>query len=255
MTDAGVALITGASRGIGRAIAEDLLADDWRVAALARDAGALAELAGAHGPDRVLPLVADVTDGVAMAEAFAALAALWHVPDLVVANAGVLSAVGPTWTVDPDLWWHDVEVNLRGVHTTLRDAIPAMWERGSGRVVVMSSGLGRVPSPWSSAYGASKAAVTHLVSSVAEEVAGSGVSVFAISPGMVATDMTKWPDALLHHRPELSDLPDSAYLPPTAVAALVRDLASGRYDVLSGRFIHVRDDREALLAQAVSRHP
>jgi NAD(P)-dependent dehydrogenase (short-subunit alcohol dehydrogenase family) len=255
MPDAGVALITGASRGIGRAIAEDLLANDWRVAALARDTGALAALAAAHGPDRVLPLVADVTDSVAMAEAFAALAALWNVPDLVVANAGVLSAVGPTWTVDPDLWWHDIEVNLRGVHTTLRDAIPAMQQRGSGRILVMSSGLGRVPSPWSSAYGASKAAVTHLVSSVAEEVAGSGISVFAISPGMVRTDMTQWPDALLQHRPDLGVLPDSAYLPPSAVAALVRDLASGRYDALSGRFIHVRDDREALLAQAVSRHP
>jgi len=252
MTDAGVALITGASRGIGRAIGEDLLAHGWRVAALARDAGGLAAFAESHGPGRVLPLVADVTDRIAMAEAFAALAALWRVPDLVVANAGVLSAVGPTWTVDPDLWWHDIEVNLRGVHTTLRDAIPAMWQRGSGRVVVMSSGLGRVPSPWSSAYGASKAAVTHLVSSLAEEVAGSGVSVFAISPGMVRTDMTQWPDALLEHRSELADLPDSAYLPPSAVASLVRDLASGRYDLLSGRFIHVRDDREAMLAAAAS---
>jgi len=245
-----VALVTGASRGIGRAIAEDLLSSGWRVAALARDAEALAEFAGGAPSGAVLPLVADVTDRAAMAEAFAALVALWRVPDLVVANAGALTAVGPTWEVDPDVWWRDIEVNVRGVHTTLRDALPAMIGRGRGRVIVMSSGMGRIPSPWTSAYGASKAAVTHLVSSVAEEVAGTGVRVFAISPGMVGTDMTRWPDALLVHRPDLADLPDWAYLPADAATALVRDLASGRLDALSGRFIHVRDDRDALLAEA-----
>lgn len=248
--DAGVALVTGASRGIGRAIAEDLVGRGWRVAGLARDADALAELAAQSPAGMVLPLVADVTDGPAMAEAFAALVALWRAPDLVVANAGSLAGVGPTWDVDPDLWWRDVEVNLRGVQLTMRDALPAMLARGQGRLVVMSSGMGRSPSPWTSAYGASKAAVTHLAASVAGELGSSGVTVFAISPGMVHTDMTDWPDALLVHRPELAEVPDSAYLPTDAVAALVRDIASGRLDALSGRFIHVRDDREAMLAEA-----
>jgi NADP-dependent 3-hydroxy acid dehydrogenase YdfG len=243
-----VALITGASRGIGRAISEHLLAEGWRVAALARDARALADLAAASPAERVLPLVADVTDAPAMAQASAALAALWRAPDLVVANAGVLSGVGPTWLVDPDRWWTDLEVNVRGVFQTLHVTLPAMVQRGSGRVVLMSSGLGRAPSPWSSAYGASKAAVTHLASSLAVELAGTGVSVFSISPGMVRTDMTDWPDALLAHRPELAALPDDAYLPASAAAALVSDLASGRFDALSGRFLHVRDDREAMLA-------
>jgi 3-oxoacyl-[acyl-carrier protein] reductase len=252
MAEAGVALVTGASRGIGRAIAGDLLDGGWRVAALARDADALARLAETSPPGRVLPLVADVTHGPAMAQAFAALAALWRVPDLVVANAGVFTAVGPTWEVDPDDWWHDFEVNVRGVQATLRDCLPGMIQRGSGRVVVMSSGLGRMPAPWSSAYGASKAAVTHLVSSVAEEAAGTGVSVFAVSPGMVRTDMTQWPEELLAHRPDLAAMPESAYLPVTAACGLVRDLATGRFDVLSGRFIHVRDDREAMLARATA---
>ena len=116
----------------------------------------------------------------------------------------------------------------------------------------MSSGMGRFPSPWTSAYGASKAAVSHLASSVAAELAGTGVSVFAISPGMVHTDMTRWPDALIAHRPDLAQMPESAYLPVSAVALLVADLASGRFDALSGRFIHARDDREALLAKALS---
>lgn len=244
-----VALVTGASRGIGRALAEALVDHGWQVAALARDAAALADLAARAPRDRVLPLVADVTDGPAMAQAAAALAALWRAPDLVVANAGVLGAVGPTWQVDPDRWWRDVEVNVRGVFQTLHVTLPAMVERGSGRVVLMSSGMGRSPAPWSSAYGAGKAAVSHLASSLALELRGTGVSVFAISPGMVRTDMTVWPDELLAHRPDLASLPDGAYLPTSAVIGLVRDLASGRFDALSGRFIHVRDDREAMLAR------
>ncbi len=252
MVDMPVAMITGASRGIGRVLAEDLLSRGWRVAALGRDVELLSGLAAASPPDRVLPLVADVTDGTAMAQAVAALHAIWRTPDLVIANAGSLTAVGPTWEADPDQWWHDMEVNVRGVFTTMRDVVPAMVARGSGRVVVVASGMGRFPSPWTSAYGASKAAAAHLASSVAAELAGTGVSVFAISPGMVHTDMTRWSDALIAHRPDLAHLPESAYLPPSAAAHLVADLASGRFDALSGRFIHVRDDREALLAAA---HP
>jgi 3-oxoacyl-[acyl-carrier protein] reductase len=250
VADLPVALVTGASRGIGRALAEDLVARGWRVAALGRDVDLLAGLAATSPPDRVLPLVADVTDDTAMAQAVAALHAIWRTPDLVVANAGSLTAIGPTWEADPDQWWHDIEVNLRGVFTTMRDVVPAMVDRGSGRVIVMSSGMGRFPSPWTSAYGASKAAATHLVSSVAAELAGTGVCVFAISPGMVHTDMTAWPDSLISHRPDLAQMPESAYLPASASARLVADLASGRFDALSGRFIHVRDDREALLAKA-----
>ncbi len=225
------------------------------MAALGRDVELLTGLALASPPDQVLPLVADVTDGTAMAQAVAALHAIWRTPDLVVANAGSLTSVGPTWAADPDQWWHDMEVNVRGVFTTMRDVVPAMVGRGSGRVVVMSSGMGRFPSPWTSAYGASKSAVSHLVSSVAAELAGTGVSVFTISPGMVHTDMTRWPDALLAHRPDLAQMPESAYLPTSAVAHLVADLASGRFDALSGRFIHVRDDREAMLAKALAASP
>ncbi len=250
MQDMPVAMITGASRGIGRALAEDLLVRGWRVAALGRNVELLSGLAGASPPDQVLPLVADVTDRTAMAQAVAALLAIWRTPDLVVANAGSLTAVGPTWAADPDQWWHDMEVNVRGVFTTMRDVVPAMVERGSGRVIVVASGMGRYPSPWTSAYGASKAAAAHLASSVAAELAGTGVSVFAISPGMVHTDMTRWSDALITHRPDLARMPESAYLPASAAAQLVADLASGRFDALSGRFIHVRDDREGLLAKA-----
>jgi NAD(P)-dependent dehydrogenase (short-subunit alcohol dehydrogenase family) len=244
--DHNLALVTGASRGIGRALVLDLVDRGWDVAALARDSEALAELAGRF-PGRVIPVVADVTDPVGMRAALGALREARETFDLVVANAGVLGAVGPTWTVDPHVWWREFEVNVRGVDLTLREVLPAMVARRSGRVIVMSSGMGRAPSPFSSAYGSSKAAVTHLVGSLAAELAGTGVCIFAISPGMVRTDMTEWPPGLLAHRPELAELPDSAFHSVSAAAGLVADLASGRFDALSGRFIHVREDREALL--------
>jgi NAD(P)-dependent dehydrogenase (short-subunit alcohol dehydrogenase family) len=88
---------------------------------------------------------------------------------------------------------------------------------------------------------------------VAAELAGTGISVFAISPGMVHTDMTRWSDALIAFRPDLAQMPESAYLPVSAATELVADLASGRFDALSGRFIHARDDREALLAAAQAK--
>ncbi len=248
-----VALITGASRGIGRAVAEDRLAEGWRVGALARDGAALRHLAARAPAGRLCPLVADVTDPAAVARATDELMERFAVPDLVVANAGCLAAVGPTWDLDPDLWWRELEVNVLGVLLTVRAALPRMVARGRGRIVIMSSGLGRKPSPWSSAYGASKAAVAHLASSLAIELEGSGVAVFAISPGMVRTDMTQWPEALVAHRPELATLPEGAYLPVSEAVRLVADLAGGRFDALSGRFIHARDDREALLAEAVAQ--
>ncbi len=261
-----VALVTGASRGIGRALVEDLLAEGWAVGALARDALSLRGLGHAPGSRQgpapagaaevptgapslpVQPLVADVTEQAQLDAAVVALTRRWHAPDLVVANAGVLAAAGPTWQTDPQAWARVLAVNVTGAYLTLRATLPAMVARGSGRAIVVASSLGIRPAGHLSAYGASKAAVIHLVSSLAQELAGTGVSVFAVSPGMVRTDMTQWPEELLAHRPEMGQFPDSAYAPIGAVTALVRDLASGRFDALSGRFLHVTDDRHALLA-------
>lgn len=246
------ALVTGASRGIGRALAQVLVADGWRVVALARNRSLLADLREALGP-AIIPFVADVADPTVMAELGDRLAEVEPGRiDLAVANAGAYTAVGPTWTADPEAWWNDVMVNVRGVHLTLRAVLPGMVASGHGRVVVLSSGMSLHPTPWSSAYGASKATVNHLVGSVAAELAGTGVSIFAISPGMVATDMTRWPEELLALRPDLRAKTPADFLPATMAAELVLDIASGRLDALSGRFIHVRDDLDALLADAAA---
>lgn len=256
-----VALVTGASRGIGRALVQRLVSDGWRVGALARSSEPLHALAAdpsggsldaspaGRPAGQVHTLVADVTDVKAVECASADLVARWCAPDLVVANAGMLAAAGRTWEIDPDVWWAEMRVNVRGTFNVLRCCLPAMVNRGSGRVIVVSSGMGRSASPWMSAYGASKAALTHLVSSVARELEGTGVQIFAISPGLVRTAMTDWPPQLLEFRPDLASLPDGAYLPMSAATDLMADLAGGRFDALTGRFIHARQDRERMLAE------
>ncbi|MDP9434794.1 MAG: SDR family oxidoreductase, partial [Actinomycetota bacterium] len=110
--------------------------------------------------------------------------------DLLVANAGLFAAGGRLWETDPDTWWRDVEVDLRGPALALWAALPAMVARGRGRVVVLGSGFGTAPTPGASAYASAKAGVARLVDTVAAELEGTGVTVLAVSPGMVATDMT-----------------------------------------------------------------
>jgi NAD(P)-dependent dehydrogenase (short-subunit alcohol dehydrogenase family) len=236
------ALVTGATRGIGRAFAAHLAGAGWQVTALGRDAEALGSLAAEH-PDQVTVAVADVTDPDAMAPI--ALAGAF---DLVIANAGALTATGPLWEADADEWWSGVEVNLRGVYLTIRAVLPAMLEAGHGRLVLMTSGFGNQPGPHLSQYAVSKSAVVMLGESLEAELAGTGVHCFLVSPGMVATDMTVFPATLTRHRPHLADIDPARFVPVARVLGLVEAIAAGRFDALAGRYLHATDDHDQVLA-------
>jgi NAD(P)-dependent dehydrogenase (short-subunit alcohol dehydrogenase family) len=235
------ALVTGVTRGIGRSMVDHLVAGGWEVAAVGRRKPELSRLAEAWGPN-VVPYGADVTDAARMRHVAAEADAL----DLVVANAGALTASGRFWEVDLGDWWRGFEVNTLGVVATARAVLPAMVSRGSGRLILMTSGIGNAPGPWSSQYAASKAAVTRFGESVAAELVGTGVRCFHLSPGMVRTDMTQWPAELVAHRPELGDIPDEAWTPVERVLTLLDRIADGSLDDLSGRFLHATDDPEHL---------
>ncbi len=240
-----VAVITGSGRGIGRALALGLAQSGWSVAGLRRDGATRDELAaGARGILRSYQ--GDVTDEASLRAAFASATADLGAIDLVVANAGVFSVAGPTWQVDPDAWWNEVTVNLRGAMLTAAVAIPFLQADGGGRLVLVSSGIGSNPSPFATAYGASKAAVTQLAASLDAELEPTPVRVFAISPGMVRTDMTNWSPEYLKYRPDLGELPDSAYLNAEPVLELVRAIGSGEADDLRGRYLHSSDDLAAV---------
>ena len=241
------ALVTGGSRGLGREAARALTADGWSVAVTGRDAAALDAVVEAG--EAALAVRGDATRPDDVAAAVATTVEELGPVDLLVANAGAFAAGGRLWESDPDTWWADVEVNLRGVHLALHAVLPSMVERGAGRVVVLGSGFGTVPTPGASAYASSKAAVMRLVDTVAAELEGTGVVVLTVSPGMVPTDMTHgFPEGFLALRPDLRDPAPEAWTPPEAFVALLRRIASGELDPLTGRFVRAKDDVAAALA-------
>jgi len=221
------ALVTGGSRGVGRAIAEALTDAGAEVHTFSRSTGV------------------DVNDGKAVENAVSALGPL----DLLVNNAGTLDAVGPVWEVDPEDWLRDLETSLLGAFHCSRAVLPGMIERGRGRIVNVSSGTATRPYPYGSGYAAAKAGLVSFTQTLAAETSGHGLTVFAISPGFVWTEMTE----------RLRDSPEGRrWFPgfgspdpnePQRAGQLVVRLASGQADALSGQFIHVQDDLDELLSR------
>lgn len=251
-----VALVTGGGRGLGRAVALALGDAGCAVAVTGRtpeDLGAtVGELAG---PGLALP--GDATDRSAVQEAVRRTTAELGPIDLLVANAGRFGTGGPVWQSDPDDWWRDLEVNLRGPLLAFSAVLPGMVERGSGHVVAVGSGFGNRPFPHASAYSSSKAALSRLVESVGGELAGTGVVALVASPGFVETEMTRgFPPGFAAAYPDFADPDDDRWTPPDAFAGLVVRIAQGELDALSGRFVHVTTDIEQALAGAArSDHP
>jgi len=254
-----VVLITGASRGLGRAFAQALADRGARVALTARSADALQRTVDELGqaPGRVLALPADVTDPDAVDRAIAAVEAQLGPISVLINNAGQLRAVGPIGSVDPALWWREVEVNLRGPFLYAHGVLPLMRARAAGRIVNVASGAGLQPMPLVSAYGVSKTALIRFSETLAQAAAGSGVHVFSIHPGVVWTSMTAHahdssevaalaPEVQQWFRSQFSEGRDT---PIERAVELVVRLARGDADVLSGWYLSVDDDLDALVRE------
>ena len=244
-----VAIVTGAGRGVGRAIAEELAAAGAAVALAARSVNEITALAATL--PRAIAVRTDVTRTHDVEGLVARAEAELGAPSLLVANAGTWHHAGPAWEGDAEAWWRDVEVTLRGGYLSARAVVPGMIERGGGRIVFVSSYAANQPRPWSSGYAAGKAALLRFVDSLAEEVADHGLAVFAVTPGFVRTGLTRCVAESAAGRlwlPELATRNDD--LDPSLAGKLVVQLASGRADALSGRFLHVLDDLDELIARA-----
>jgi 3-hydroxybutyrate dehydrogenase len=188
-----IALITGGGRGIGRAIAIAFAREGAQVALAARTASQIEQVAREIATEtgvKTLPVVCDIADSASIQSLFAkVLESFGRGPDVLVNNAGIAESA-PLIKTDDALWQRHLAINLSGTFYCTRAALPGMLERGWGRIINVASIAGKTGAPYIAAYSASKHGVLGLTRSVAMEVAAKGVTVNAICPGYVDTEMT-----------------------------------------------------------------
>jgi len=231
-----VALVTGGGRGIGANIARELAAARMRVAVCARTREQVDVVAREIGG---LGVAADVSVRNDVESMVAAVERELGPIDFLANNAGISDRSTQIWDYDPREWWNVFEVNVLGAFLVSRTVLPGMIDRRRGRIANTGSGSGYLPGQKTTAYGPSKAAVYRFGEGLALQVAEYGIAVFTFSPGLVRTEMTS------------GFFDDSPWTPPELAPRLVRVLASGRADTLSGRYIHAEhDDVEDLIRRA-----
>lgn len=238
------AVVTGGSRGIGKAIAEALAAAGAQVALLARSESALHAVADGIEAEggQALVVPADVVDEGSVSAAFSSIYSAWNSVDILVNNAGVQGPIGPLHAVDEEQWWKSIEINLKGCFLCSKQVIPHMMAQRGGKIINLSGGGAVSPRPFFSAYSASKAAIVRLTETLAAEVRDHRIDVNAIAPGAVNTEMLKQRLAAGERagRAEVEadrQLLENGGTDPKCPAALAVYLASARSDGLSGRLL------------------
>ena len=214
-----VAVVTGAGRGIGQAIAETLAGNGAKVAALDLEAPA-------H--DGILGIACDVSDEAAIDAAFSQVEAELGPVSVLVLNAGIFPIV-PFEETTRELWDRTMAINLTGAFLAARRALPAMREAGYGRLVGIGSSAGKAGGARSvAAYAASKAGVMTMMKSIANEYASFGITANALAPALIDTPM------IANTRDLVSRIPVGRFGTVEEVAALVTFLCSSHAGYITG---------------------
>ncbi len=217
-------VVTGASRGIGRALAHALAHRGARLGLIARSEGELRELCDQLGSE-AMPLPADVGDREALEAAVASFLERAGGVDVAIANAGI-ARYGPFVEQDADDDEEMVRTNVLGTINTARAVLDPMLDRGSGHIVVVSSGAGLRAFPWAAVYGATKAADKGFAEALRHELSGTGVSLTTVFPGEVRTSLHAEAEQL----PDWRDSHD-AIAPELVAEATIEAIESDRREV------------------------
>ena len=237
------AAVTGAAQGIGRAVAERLLASGAAVALWDRDA----TLLDSTGKDlatqgRVETVEMDVTDAASVEAATAATNAALGGIDILIANAGISGLNAPTWDYPVEEWQRVLAIDLTGVFLCCRAVVPGMIAQGYGRIVNVASIAGKEGNPNAPAYSAAKGGVIALTKSLGKELAGHDIAVNCVTPAAARTAIF---DQMTQEQIDymLSKIPRGRFVQVEEVAALIAWLASadcsfttgGVFDISGGR--------------------
>ena len=235
------AIVTGAARGIGEAIARRLASEGAAVVIADIDEAAAAATAESLGEQAVAQRL-DVTDPVSWDEAVRMAVDRWGRIDALVNNAGIAGRSAPIWELSVDEWRQVIDIDLTGVFLGCRAVLPIMTEAGSGRIVNIASIAGKEGNPNAVPYSAAKSGVIGLTKAVAKEVATRGVLVNAVAPAVIQTPILEQVSAE-HIAYMTSRIPMGRVGKPEEVAALVAFLCSSDlsfstgavYDISGGR--------------------
>ena len=221
-------LITGGNRGIGRAIAEEFVAQGHRVAVTARSG---------EGPEGSMTVRADVTDAAALDAAFTEVEAALGPVEVVVANAGITRDTLLMRMSDED-FDTVVDTNLGGSFRVVKRASKGMLKARFGRIILVSSVVGLYGSAGQANYAASKSGLVGLARSITRELGGRGITANVVAPGFIETDMTaELPEA--QQQQYLANIPAGRFASPNEVAKVITWLASDDAGYISGAVIPV----------------
>ena len=239
MSDKKLALVTGASRGIGFAIAQRLISDGFRVVGTATsEAGAdkLREALQRSGAEHDA-LVLNIGDSAQTDEALAGLQAQFGTPDVVVNNAGI-TRDNLFLRLNEDDWSAVLNTNLTGVFRVCKALSKAMLKQKAGSIINISSIIGTTGNAGQSNYAAAKAGLEGFTRSLAQEIASRNITVNCVAPGFIQTDMT---DVLPEAQKEaiLASIPGKRFGQVGDIAGAVSFLASDDARYITGQTIHV----------------